>query len=160
MWGPVIKNIDITGRSLVGLMLGVAVFLVFTEAVSRTLFSFSVFWVQEVVIYLIIWSVFIGAALAIRKGEHLKVTFLVEKLPPKIQFYISLGTTLIGLVFSLALFISGIQLVSDAYFSGVVSISTLEVPLWIPYLILPGTAFLFILSFIERFVNLCRERGE
>ena len=160
MWVKVTKYVCTMAHKLMGIMLGVTVFMVFSDAVLRKILAFSFFWFNEVVVYLIIWLVFIGAALAVREDEHLKVTILIEKLPLLTQFYVNIGTTLVGLVFSAVLFISSIRLVVDSYSSGVASISTLEVPLWIPYLIMPITAFLCVIGFFEKFTKLCREGGK
>lgn len=154
-----LKKIDSAGRFLVGLMLGVSVLLVFTDAVLRTTVGYSIFWIQEIILYLVIWSTFMGAALAVRKGEHIQVTFILERLPKRAQRFLNIGTALIGLIFSIAFIISGVQLVIDAYSNGLASTSTLEVPLWIPYLIMPISGIIFVFGFVERIISLFREEG-
>lgn len=58
--------------------------LVFFGVISRFILHLSIMWLEEVSIYLMCASVFIGVSLAYRERAHVGLTGLVDKLPKKI----------------------------------------------------------------------------
>jgi TRAP-type C4-dicarboxylate transport system permease small subunit len=71
----------------VGALLGVAmllnVALNFANVIGRYVFLSPIIWAEEVMGYLMVWCVFLGAALVTWDGEHLKVDSLSQKLPQR-----------------------------------------------------------------------------
>lgn len=159
MWELFRQKVDEGLIHMVGMFLGLSMLFVFSDAMLRVLFGYSIFWLQEVILYFIIWSTMIGAAVAVRHNEHIKVDFLIEKLKPQHQFILNLATSMIGLIFSIVFTVSGLKLVIDAYTTEVASITTLETPLWIPYLILPITGIIFVIGFIDWIFSMIRKRA-
>jgi C4-dicarboxylate transporter DctQ subunit len=51
----------------------------------RYLFHASMVWVEELSIYLMIWTSFLAAAVAFREGAHVSFTVLIDKLPKRIR---------------------------------------------------------------------------
>ncbi len=51
---------------------------------SRT-FHFSLYWSEELSIYLFLGLVFLGGAFAYLKGENFRITTFVDKFPPKVK---------------------------------------------------------------------------
>ncbi len=45
----------------------------------------SLSWSDEVVRYLFVWFTLLGAAVAVREREHIRVDYFVEKLPPSLR---------------------------------------------------------------------------
>jgi TRAP-type C4-dicarboxylate transport system permease small subunit len=68
---------------------------VFANVVSRYLFAVSFAWAEEAARFMMIWTVFLGAGLALRHGLHVAVTLLPDALPPlrKPLFWIGLAVT-------------------------------------------------------------------
>jgi TRAP-type transport system small permease protein len=54
---------------------------VFANVVSRYLFAVSFAWAEEAARFLMIWTVFLGAGLALRHGLHVAVTLLPDAVP-------------------------------------------------------------------------------
>ena len=52
----------------------------FLQVVVRYLFNASFAWAEEISIILMIWSVWAGVCLAMKRGAHLRIQFLVERL--------------------------------------------------------------------------------
>jgi len=50
--------------------------------VARYLFNASPAWSDEVPRVIFLWSTYIGIALAARRGQSLRVTFVLDRLPP------------------------------------------------------------------------------
>lgn len=63
------------------MMLIVTIVLVIVNVFTRKLFNYMIVWSEEVATSCFVYSVFIGAAYAYRKHQHVGVDLLVEKLP-------------------------------------------------------------------------------
>jgi len=62
--------------------------LLLTAVLTRYVFSQPLLWVDEVVSLSFIWVTMIGAALAMHRNEHLRLTIVVERLPPTWRPYV------------------------------------------------------------------------
>ncbi len=60
----------------------VSMILVITAQIIFRIFFTALSWSEELSRYLLVWSSFIGAAVAYKKGAHIAVTFAVDFLPP------------------------------------------------------------------------------
>jgi TRAP-type C4-dicarboxylate transport system permease small subunit len=58
-------------------------FILLLQIVSRFLVFFPLPWSQELLQYMNIWMVFLGAGMAVREGGHIRVELLRERLPEK-----------------------------------------------------------------------------
>lgn len=67
-------------QAFVVLLLCVIVAAISTQVVSRYAFNRPIVWVEEVAVYAFIWSVFIGAALALKYDRHLRIETFVSRL--------------------------------------------------------------------------------
>ena len=56
--------------------------IILYAVVARYLFNASPAWSDEVPRVLFLWGTYIGIALAARRGQSLKVTFVLDRLPP------------------------------------------------------------------------------
>jgi TRAP-type C4-dicarboxylate transport system permease small subunit len=71
-------------------LLMVAVGVNFANVIGRYLFSVSIFWAEEAMIFLVIWAVFLGAIAVTFRGEHLSVDILSAALPQSVQPVLSI----------------------------------------------------------------------
>lgn len=67
--------------ALIVLVAAMAV-LVIANVISRYVFLHSFTWVEEASRYIMIWTAFLGAGLALRVGGHIAVDSLPQSLPP------------------------------------------------------------------------------
>ena len=74
----VLKNLD---AYIAGAMMIVTIVLVVVNVITRKLFNYIIIWSEEVATSCFVYSVFIGAAYAYRKHQHVGVDLLVERLP-------------------------------------------------------------------------------
>ena len=102
------------------------------------------------VIFLVIWAVLLGAARVARRGIHIRVDFLFDKLPARGRLAADLMS--LGLALALGAFLvwSGWLVVEEAHRWDERSISTMRVPLWIYYAALPVSFALQFLFTLER----------
>ncbi len=122
-----------------GIAAGVA--LAFVNVVARYVFNSSLTWAAELTIYLFIWSAFFGAAYCFKKDAHISVDILLEKVPPRVAKVLMLISHTVTLVFLVAVAWYGYQYLQLEIELDERSVD-LEIPMWIPYSVIP-IAFAF-----------------
>lgn len=65
--------------------LGVVVFSVLLQVVQRFVFHSASVWAEETAVYGMIFSVYLGATMAVRDRAHIRITMLVTRLPRRFQ---------------------------------------------------------------------------
>jgi C4-dicarboxylate transporter DctQ subunit len=146
-------------RAIAAITIAGAFILTFLEVVARFVFSYSFYWAKEYIIFFVIWSTFLGSSQVLKKSQHIRLSVFVDLLPEKGKQYFELLNIAMGLVFSIALVISGYNLIADAYVKGVTTTSLAKTPLWMPYMIMPIAGVLFCIRFLELFCNRSYGRG-
>ncbi len=104
------------------------------QVVLRYVFNSPMTWSEELARYLFIWCAFLGWVLASRRGGHLAMTFVAERLPPRAQAVLSVVIALATLFFAWILGSRGFRLVTNNW-----DIENVAVPftLGVVYLIVP-----------------------
>jgi len=69
--------------------------VVLAEVIFRYALLLPLFWTEEFARYCLVWSSLLGAGVALKRGEHIAVTFFADKLPKGIQ----MGTALFVQIF-------------------------------------------------------------
>lgn len=87
-------------------------FLIFTGAVTR-LFGYPLNWATDLSLLLFAWVVFLGADLAFRSAEFIRIDMLVTKLPPKVQKVLYYLFSLMAIAFFGLMVVYGIPLAID-----------------------------------------------
>ncbi len=65
----------------------------------RYVVNYSISWSQDLLTYMLIWSVFIGISLAVKKRKHIKVELAFVLLPEKSQFYLKVVSNMVFMLF-------------------------------------------------------------
>ena len=91
--------------------LGLMLILNFANVVSRYCLSTSIAFTEELTTNLFVWSSFIGAAAAAKRGAHLGFDLLVNSLPAPERRIISALVTLLTLGMFVLLFIYSIDMI-------------------------------------------------
>ncbi|QHE51653.1 TRAP transporter small permease [Pontibacillus sp. HMF3514] len=112
----IIKSIDGFNKIL-GVLLAVLLMVmsavVFYQVFSRFVLDESLRWSEELARYIMIWAVFIGSALAIRKMELISVDAIKELLPEKAIKVLNILVYLGSIVFLAVLVQYGFEMVSN-----------------------------------------------
>lgn len=77
------RPLDAIFKVLIAVMLCVLVITVGANVTGRFVFNYSLAWADELSRYVFIWVIFIGAALAYFRDEHIAVDLLVKRLGPR-----------------------------------------------------------------------------
>jgi len=67
------------------IMIPVMTIIIFIQVVMRYIFLSPFVWSEELARYLLIWISCLGSAYAVRKGEHISITFIKDKFPKYLQ---------------------------------------------------------------------------
>jgi TRAP-type C4-dicarboxylate transport system permease small subunit len=76
----VFEEILVAVRVLVGVLMLSAIGINFANVVARRLFDSPFAWTEEVLVYIIVWMVFMGAVLVSWEGRHLRMDLLSSSL--------------------------------------------------------------------------------
>lgn len=132
---------------LIGMVL-VMFLLVFTNVVTRYVFGFSLNWAEELARYLMIWTGYLGAGLAMREGRHVAIEYLQERLPRPMALALR---AIIGVV--ILLFMGTLAYLGYQYVLFAMSLKTaaLQWKVGYVYTILPIGALTFIIHMLASF---------
>ena len=131
------------------IFMAISVSLAFYEVLSRFFLHTSIDWSSEITIYSIILCAILGTSILIKKDEHVRVDFVLIRFNEERQRLLKFLNGVLCLVFSAMTAYSGFLMVHQAFVMGPRSESTLETPLWIPYLMMPFAGILFSLRLIQ-----------
>jgi TRAP-type C4-dicarboxylate transport system permease small subunit len=116
--------------------------LAFIQVVLRYLFDTSLFWADEVILFLFTWLIFLAAAVNLERGSHFGVDVLVKLLPRPAQILIQ-ALVQIGIALILGVFAwYGFRFAAGAWIQ---ESDILRVPKTVVYISLPLAACLMLL---------------
>ena len=141
------------GGFIAGMCILATAFIVTYEVILRALFDAPTEWVNEVSVYLILISAFLGFAPALAAGKHISVDLVTSKLSTQTNKFLAVIISILGLGFSLVFVITSMEMVLNSYRYNMLSTSTLRVPLFIPQLSLPIGFSMLGLQFLANLLN-------
>lgn len=68
-------------------------------------------WTEEAARYFCIWMVFMGAIVAIARDNHIKITFLQDRIPKRGKHVLVLFSYVVVVLFTIIIFLGSIQLI-------------------------------------------------
>ncbi|MBW6424081.1 TRAP transporter large permease subunit [Rhizobium sp. XQZ8] len=73
--------------------------LLLAGVISRYVFSLPIVWIDEVASISFLWLAMLGAAMAVDRGEHLRLTLFVGMLPERVQAFCNTAAMLLVALF-------------------------------------------------------------
>jgi len=127
--------------------------IVFGNVVSRYGFNYTPIWSEELSRFLVVWSIFIGVSIGVRKNQHIGVDALLRFLPHKLKTASEVLLNLIGVVVIGILIFNSIEFIQHTMEFEQLS-PAMRVPMYIPYIAMPVGLSLSIFHFIHNIVKL------
>lgn len=127
---------------------------IFMAIISRFIIKIPIPWTEELSRYLMVWTAFIAGSLGLRRGSHVGIKFLVQKVPKPAAKWMGLITNIALLIFFLFLIIEGVRMA--ALVSGQRS-PVLNIPMAWVYASLPTGAVLFTAFVLQSLVGSVRD---
>jgi TRAP-type C4-dicarboxylate transport system permease small subunit len=116
------------------ILLAAMALVVFLQVVFRYILHLPLFWTEEFARYCLVWASLLGAAVALKRGEHIAVTLFLDHFPKRAARAL-IVVAQISVILILAVMAWGgikLVLVTSAQIS-----PALRIPMAVPYLALP-----------------------
>ncbi len=124
--------------------LGAASVLAIITVILRYAFDYVVFWSSEAVIYLVIFSTYLGAVVTLRHGEHVNIDILPFLLGRRGKQAFAVLGSLVTLAYCAVIGFYAWVLITEPGIRNTVT-PALALPLWVVYLGLPiGLTLMFV----------------
>lgn len=145
---------EIVGRLeqiLLGILLGTMILVAVIQIALRNVLSTGLTWGDQLVRNLVLWTGFIGAAVATREGKHISIDVVSRWISPKRKIGMEIITNGFSLLICALLTFAALKFVSNEI--QMKSILFLGVPSWASEIILPVTLGVMTFRFCLRFLK-------
>lgn len=144
----------------IGTALLTTTILVFIGVVSRFIFNFSFTWIEEITQYIMLWMVFIGAVLCVKKNEHVTVDVIYSIIPKGYKKALSAGLYIVSACFLCWFAYVALTLVLSVKTNYQVSVSMTWLPIYLVYLSAPVGSALMAFEFFKMAAIIILSRGK
>jgi TRAP-type C4-dicarboxylate transport system permease small subunit len=124
--------------------------VVFLEVIFRYVLHLPLFWTEELARYCLVWTSLLGAAVALKRGEHIAVTFFLERLPYGIGRGLSMVAQFSVAAILAVIIFGGIKLVM---ITSTQTSPALRIPMSFPYLSLPVSSAVMLFYVITSIIK-------
>ncbi|MEP7191868.1 MAG: TRAP transporter small permease [Actinomycetota bacterium] len=135
--------------------LGAAVFIAALAIVLRAVSGVFLFWSEEAVIYLIIFSTFLGAVITLRESEHVNVDIIPVFLGRRGKKYMAILASLITIAYLGGIGFFAWRLIFEPFSFSTIT-PALKLPLWAVELAVPIGFTLMFYRAVEILVRTIR----
>lgn len=104
---------------IAGVIFVLMLILVVTQVLVRYLLPFSIPWTEELARYSLMMMTFLGATVALRRGDHICVTTFVERMSPYVQKWLYLSFVPVILFFNAIIFSGSLRMARQMWQSPV-----------------------------------------
>jgi TRAP-type C4-dicarboxylate transport system permease small subunit len=152
-WEQVDATIDRVEQTLIVTFLSFMILIAFLQIVLRNFFSTGLDWGDSLLRNLVLWIGFIGATLATREGKHINIDVVSRWLPSLGKNVVTLITHLFSFLICCLLTYAALKFIKNEAQMG--NKTFLNLPAWVPEMILPMTFGLMTFRFgLRSFRNL------
>ena len=131
-------------RMLMAVLILVGIAINFANVIARYLFDFALFWAEEIMIFIVVWCVFIGAITVTFNGAHLRMDLVASRMSGRWKAAINGTTAAAFLVLGVFMIPQSFEVVSFLSKADQVSV-TAGVPKEIPHsAVLVGFVFMVL----------------
>ena len=140
------QALSFVGLLIASLALIASLTMVVVGVVGRYLLRTGVVFVDEYVGYSLVVMAFMGLAGALTAGRHIRIDAAIRLLPNRAQNWLEVAMGIVGLGIALFVTVQTWDRTVTSYQMGIVSVSPLETPLFLPQLFIPAGFVLFDVS--------------
>jgi TRAP-type C4-dicarboxylate transport system permease small subunit len=157
-WERVDEAIARVEQTLIVTFLGCMILLAFLQIVLRNYFTTGLDWGDQLLRNLVLWIGFIGATLATKEGKHINIDVVSRWLPSLGKNVITLITHLFSFIICCLLTYAALKFIKNEV--QMKNMTFLNIPAWIPAMILPLTFILMSFRFSLRSFKNLSEMGK
>ena len=137
-------------RAIIGSMILIGIIINFSNVIGRYAFLEPIIWAEEIMIYIMVWTVFIGAILVSYEGQHLKMDVFSIMMPSPFKEIINFVATASVLLVCLYI-IPNNWIVVELMWNNDQRSVVAEVPMVIPHFALLAGFCLIFVGIVLRF---------
>lgn len=128
------------------ILLAAMAIVVFLQVLFRYVLHLPLFWTEEFARYCLVWASLLGAAVALKRGEHIAVTFFLDTFPKKAARALTMVAQVSVILILTVMVCGGIKLVlvTSAQIS-----PALRISMAVPYLALPVGAVIMLFHVVS-----------
>ena len=146
-------------RTIAAVGITAGIVLAFANVVGRYVFDYSITWASELTMYFFLWSMFFAVAYTFKLDGHISIDLLVEHVDKRV----AKGMMLLSRIVTFA-YLSVVAYYGYQYILLVIDLDEtsvdLEIPMWIPYLVIPVALGLAAYRVAEHFFVLLSTPAE
>lgn len=131
-----------------GVMIFTSLFL-FVNVIMRYFFLFPIFWAEELVRYLMVWMIFVGASQVTKFGGHVAVDIVPRLLSRRVNTLLAFVVNLVCIFFCLVLAYYSLKQMLRVRAAHQIS-PAMEIPMWIAYLSIPLGTVLMLVRYVQQ----------
>jgi C4-dicarboxylate transporter, DctQ subunit len=151
-----IDRIGGVAAALAALGVIVLTLLIFAGVVARYGLGSAIPWIDEAVRYVLLFTVMLGVADVMRRGENIQVDLFSEALPDRGKRIIEIAGLVTAAVFAAALVWLGADMVKFSREMGLTTAGKIDIPsAWVE-IALPFGGFLLLLATLARLIRVLR----
>lgn len=147
----------LSGRTIAELGVLALIALIVVDVVGRYVFLKPTKVADELGAYMLVGITYFGAAYTLRKGMHIKVTILVDRLSARMRRWLTLLMDSLGLFLVVLLTWQSTKLMMMSLSTDTRSVSVLRTPMFIPELLVPIGLGIFSLEILRQLILQVRD---
>ena len=156
-WSRLDRALGSAEGAFIGAALAFTSALLFANVVLRYVFHAPINWAEELTLYLMVWIVFVGGAVAVRTRGHIAIDLLPLVLAPANRRRLAIGVAFAALAFFAVFFWYSGQHVLRVRSIGQTT-PVMGAPMWLTYLAMPVGSALMGLRTVQFLVRTARAR--
>ena len=145
-------------RGMIGCLMLLAVSLNCANVVGRYVFLKPFVWAEEMMQFMHLWIVMLGATVLISQGAHLKMDAVYLLATPRVRRALDIVTNLLGVLVSLVILVAATQIIQMLAANDQRSVIA-RVPMALVYTVIPFSFGCGVLLLALWFARLWRGRG-
>jgi len=153
----VLLILDRALKHVLWLLVAILTTSVFLQVLIRFVFKYPLPWTEEVSRIAFVYSIFVGATIAVREKTHLNIDVILVLLPKGMARAITVfGALLVGIFLGFVTW-EGVVLVRA---TGVQMTPVMQIPFRYLYLVVPASGALMLLYLVLGLVDYLCQKGE
>ena len=142
-------------RAVLGSLMLAGVGLNFANVVGRYVFFTPIIWAEEVLIFIMVWCVMLGAALVTWENQHLKMDAVHHLTTPRVRRWLNLVATLAFLLAGVFVCVQSLRVLLLAAGTGQRSVVA-DIPMVVPFAAIPLSFAIIVGMLVGRFRRFAR----
>jgi TRAP-type C4-dicarboxylate transport system permease small subunit len=136
-------------RVIAGISLIASVALNFVNVLGRYFFGFSIYWAEEIMLFLMVGCVFLGNGVVAWSGRQLRMDVIVAMMPVRVQRALAFASEVVFVVVAITIVVFAAPVIRDLWAFNQRSQSA-EIPMVIPQIMIPiGLAIMAFLVVVR-----------